>query len=339
MWKKFSLALLLCLFVPYLGMSNSFLFEIFIQIGIFAVLALGLNVVVGLAGLLDLGFMAFFAVGAYTWAIFSSPQITSIFPSIAPFSGIWFYAFLPLAMLFAIGLGCLVGLPSLRLRGDYLAIVTLGFGEMIRVLANNLDHPLNITNGPQGITPVQQPPVTWIVDWLSIPHALATSLFFYFFILVLIGIIIVINLHLKHSRFGRAWMAIRENELAAQAMGISLARTKLLAFITGASFSGLMGAVYAAKQTFISPESFTLLQSIMILCMVILGGAGSIAGAIVGAIVITLLNIEILPALTEHLSAITHIDFSEYQRLIFGVILVSMMIFRPQGLIARKNHV
>jgi branched-chain amino acid transport system permease protein len=309
-------------------------------VGIFAALALGLNIVVGLAGLLDLGYVAFYAVGAYSWAIFGSAQANQIFGGNAfPLAPIWFYAFLLVGLLVAAGTGVLLGLPVLRLRGDYLAIVTLGFGEVIRVLANNLDKPINITNGPKGITPIGRPPLP-----LDIPYSEA----FYFLVLVIVGAVILANRRLEDSHVGRAWEAIREDELAAQAMGVPLVRSKLLAFACGASFAGVMGVLFSAKQVFINPESFTFLESIGVLSMVILGGMGSIPGAVIGATVVTVLNLQVLKGLSLWLNELknagvtvlgyslanlpTQLEPAKYERMIFGVILVLMMIFRPQGI-------
>ena len=360
-----TLAFILVIGIPVAGIENSFLFELVIQISIYAALALGLNIVVGMAGLLDLGYAAFFAIGAYTWAIFGSPQANAfIGGDHFPLPG-WpyFYLFMALAVITAALVGVLIGLPALRLRGDYLAIVTLGLGEVVRVLANNLDHPINITNGPKGISPVERPPVDWIINaahavgWEMEPNH-AVALFFYALVLIIMGVIIVINRRLDRSRFGRAWVAIREDEIAARSMGIPLLRTKVLAFATGAAFSGVMGAIYSAKQMFVSPESFTLLQSITILAMVILGGMGSIQGAILGAAAVTLLNIEVLKSLSEGLNHLRQTGFvldlgfieynfanlssqlepAKYERMIFGLIMVLMMIFRPAGLIPESRH-
>jgi branched-chain amino acid transport system permease protein len=353
--------------VPIAGLSNSFLFELGIQIGIFAALALGLNVVVGQAGLLDLGFAAFFAIGAYTWGIFGSPQASQFiagFPA-AGLPGNYLYLFMALAVITAAITGVLIGLPALRLRGDYLAIVTLGLGEVVRIFANNLDKPVNITNGPQGITPVNRPEVGPLTEFLQaigaerlygrpIDEPIAYAFFFYLLVLLVIGVVILVNIRLANSRFGRAWVAIREDEVAAKAMGIPLLPTKLLAFATGAAFSGAMGAIFAAKQTFVSPESFTLQASINILAFVILGGMGSIGGAVVGAAAVTVLNIGILKDFSDLLNTwrqtgVTILGYNmanlppqlnpaKYERLVFGLILILMMIFRPEGLIPEQRH-
>ncbi|HKB24368.1 MAG TPA: branched-chain amino acid ABC transporter permease [Methylomirabilota bacterium] len=330
----------LLVLMPAIGYFNGYYLEVATQVGIFAALALGLNIVVGLAGLLDLGYVAFYAVGAYSWAIFGSAQANQIFGGNAfPLAPIWFYAFLLVGLLVAAGTGVLLGLPVLRLRGDYLAIVTLGFGEVIRVLANNLDKPINITNGPKGITPIGRPPLP-----LDIPYSEA----FYFLVLVIVGAVILANRRLEDSHVGRAWEAIREDELAAQAMGVPLVRSKLLAFACGASFAGVMGVLFSAKQVFINPESFTFLESIGVLSMVILGGMGSIPGAVIGATVVTVLNLQVLKGLSLWLNELknagvtvlgyslanlpTQLEPAKYERMIFGVILVLMMIFRPQGI-------
>jgi len=340
-WLRAALfAVALLVLMPVIGYYNGYYLEVATQVGIFVALALGLNIVVGLAGLLDLGYVAFFAVGAYTWAIFGSPQANLIFGGGAfPLAPGWFYPFLLVGLLVAAGTGLLLGLPVLRLHGDYLAIVTLGFGEVIRVLANNLDKPINITNGPKGITPIVRPPM---------PFGLPTSEAFYFLVLVIVAVVIVVNRRLEDSHIGRAWEAIREDQLAAQAMGVPLVRAKLLAFACGASFAGVMGVVFSAKQVFINPESFTFLESIGVLAMVILGGMGSIPGAVIGATVVTVLNLQVLKGLSLWLNELknagvtvlgysltdlpTQLEPAKYERMIFGVILILMMIFRPQGI-------
>lgn len=360
-----TILLILLVGVPVAGMENSFLLELFFQIGVYAALALGLNIVVGMAGLLDLGYAAFFAIGAYTWAIFGSPQANEFMSGgNFPLPG-WpyFYLFIALAVISAALVGVLIGLPALRLRGDYLAIVTLGLGEVVRVLANNLDQPINFTNGPKGISPVERPPVGWFQDlagWsgVTLSSNQAYALYFYFLVLAAIGLIVLVNRRLDRSRFGRAWVAIREDEIAARAMGIPLLRTKLLAFATGAAFSGVVGAIFAAKQVYIGPESFTLLQSITILAMVILGGMGSIQGALLGAAAVTLLNIEVLKSMSDGLNHLRQSGFildlgffqydfatlssqlepAKYERMIFGLIMVLMMLFRPTGMIPEKRH-
>ncbi len=361
-WLKLSLGVLtLGILMPILGTINGYYMEVATQVGIFVALALGLNIVVGLAGLLDLGYVAFYAVGAYTWAIFGSPQAEEfISESVArfPLGGSWFFVFLVLGVVVAATTGVLLGLPVLRLRGDYLAIVTLGFGEVIRVLANNLDKPINLTNGPKGITPIVRPPLFFqpLLEAIGIP-APATVLYpiyFYFLVLLIVVVVIQVNRRLEDSHIGRAWEAIREDEVAAQAMGVPLVRMKLLAFACGASFAGVMGVLFSAKQVFINPESFTFLESIGVLAMVILGGMGSISGPILGAAVVTVLNLQVLKGLSLWLNELrnagvtilgynlanlpTQLEPAKYERMIFGIILVLMMIFRPQGILPARRR-
>ncbi|MBS1115839.1 MAG: inner-rane translocator, partial [candidate division NC10 bacterium] len=258
-WLKLALGCLtLAILMPILGTINGYYLEVATQVGIFVALALGLNIVVGLAGLLDLGYVAFYAVGAYTWAIFGSPQASKfISESLVhfPLAGSWFFVFLFLAVGVGALAGILLGLPVLRLRGDYLAVVTLGFGEVIRVLANNLDKPINFTNGPQGITPITRPPLFFVplLEFLGVEASptVLYPLYFYFIVLVIVLVVILVNRRLEDSHIGRAWEAIREDEVAAQAMGVPLVRMKLLAFACGASFAGAMGALFSAKQVFI----------------------------------------------------------------------------------------
>lgn len=265
--------------MPIFGTLNPFYIDVATQAGIFVALALGLNVVVGFAGLLDLGYVAFFAVGAYLWGILSTPQITQINPAWSPVPPIMFYPFVVLGLTIGAIFGILLGLPVLRLRGDYLAIVTLGFGEVIRVLANNLDRPINMTNGSQGIREIERPPLIlagFVRDTLgwNLSDSQLYQQFFYFVVLLIVIFTVVVVSRLKNSRIGRAWEAIREDETAAVAQGIPRVRMKLMAFAVGASFAGAMGVVFASKQLFINPPTFDLLRSINILAMVILGAWG-----------------------------------------------------------------
>jgi branched-chain amino acid transport system permease protein len=361
-WLKLSLGVLTVgVLMPILGTINGYYMEVATQVGIFVALALGLNIVVGLAGLLDLGYVAFYAVGAYTWAIFGSPQARQfISEAVArfPLGGEWFFVFLVLGVIVAAITGVVLGLPVLRLRGDYLAIVTLGFGEVIRVLANNLDKPINFTNGPKGITPIGRPPLFFqpLLERLGIAASPTVLYPIYFYLLVLLIVVVVtqVNRRLEDSHIGRAWEAIREDEVAAQAMGVPLVRMKLLAFACGASFAGAMGVLFSAKQVFINPESFTFLESIGVLAMVILGGMGSIPGAILGATVVTVLNLQVLKGFSLWLNELrnagvvflgynlanlpTQLEPAKYERMIFGVILVLMMIFRPQGFLPARRR-
>jgi branched-chain amino acid transport system permease protein len=373
---KIGLAVLtLLVIIPILGVRNIFYLEVIFQISVFAALALGLNIVVGFAGLLDLGYVAFYAVGAYTWAFFGSQQFYLLheipgtahpnIPFLLPADS--FYLFVFIGVIIAGLTGILLGLPVLRLRGDYLAIVTLGFGEVIRVLANNLDKPLNLTNGPQGITPIQRPTLPpALLDGLRsvmnpiVGHNISEgdfyNLFFYLASLMVILVVIVVVRRLDDSKIGRAWTAIREDETAAIAMGIPLVRMKLAAFAAGASFAGAMGVLFAASRTFVSPESFSFMQSIGVLTMVILGGLGSIPGVILGAAVVTILNVQALQMFSLYLSQLrqsdavipvinfawknlsTQLDPAKYQRMVFGIILILMMIYRPAGLIPAERR-
>ncbi|GGM05104.1 ABC transporter permease subunit [Deinococcus aerophilus] len=418
-WAKLIVGVGSLLFVlPLAGRADSSLLDLSIQIMIFAALALGLNIVVGLAGLLDLGYVAFFAVGAYTWSIFASPRFGEILryygenagatgagtlaiglvlvavtagsmlyirglharlattrlstwsfglagfglvagivlvgrsllvlasgSAAAVAGGIdpsFFWLFLALSIMTAALVGVLIGLPVLKLKGDYLAIITLGLGEVIRVLANNLSL---YTAGSQGITPIGSASVPWFNSFaaaLGFRQDQFYLLFLYALVLIVIAVILLVNVRLDRSRIGRAWIAIRDDEIAAQAMGVPLMQTKLIAFATGASFAGVMGMIFAAKQTFISPESFNLLQSIGVLSMVILGGMGSFSGVILGAAVVTLLNLRILPGLGEASANVPWIpqqaNPGQLQRLIFGSILVAMMLLRPEGLLPNKRR-
>ncbi|MBB6176451.1 branched-chain amino acid transport system permease protein [Anoxybacillus tengchongensis] len=313
--------------------------EVATLVGIYIAMALGLNIVVGLAGLLDLGFVAFFAIGAYTYGIFATTQANNFMPfGQYPLSGESFWVFLIIGCIVAAIFGILLGIPVLRVKGDYLAIVTLGFGEIIRIIFNNLDKPINITNGAMGLASVQ-PPKLFGLEFMYPSQ-------FYYVVLVILLLTIFVVRRLEYSKIGRAWKAVRENEIAAQAMGIPLVRTKLMAFAVGASFSGMMGVVFAAKQTFVDPTSFTLLESITILVMVILGGMGSVPGVILGAALVTILNLQVLTELTNWLNQLSlsgvvsipdALSPAKMQRFIFGVILILFALYRPQGLLPAKN--
>lgn len=334
-------ALCFLLLLPVATGANPYYMEVASNVGIYVAMALGLNIVVGFAGLLDLGYVAFFAAGAYAYAIFATAQANQFIPvewMQFPVSGGFFWPFLIVGLLVAAVFGILLGLPVLKVKGDYLAIVTLGFGEIVRLVFNNLDHPVNITNGPRGIPAISQPEIFGFV--------LNQPIHYYYLVLLVIVFIIIVNKRLESSRLGRAWIAIREDELAAQAMGISLVKTKLLAFATGASFAGIVGVIFAAKQTFIDPTSFILMQSISILVMVILGGNGSVPGVITGAAIVTVLNVSVLQEISQWMNQLsmsgivnipTELDPSKFQRLIFGVILIAIAIFRPAGIIPAKR--
>ena len=292
---------------------------------LYIMLALGLNIVVGYAGLLDMGFIAFYAVGAYLAALLSSPHLVQQFPALLALlpegmhTSIWLI--LPLAALLAAGFGVILGAPTLRLRGDYLAIVTLGFGEIIRILLRNLDRPVNLTNGPKGIAQVD----------LRLP---SVYLYYYLFA-ALVVLILFACIRLERSRIGRAWMAIREDEEAAQAMGLNTLRLKLLAFAIGAAFGGISGALFASFQGFVSPESFTLNESIAVLAMVVLGGMGHIPGVILGCVLLAALP-EALRAsmgpLQQALFGQVLVDPEIIRQLFYGLALILAMLYRPAGL-------
>ncbi|NWK79029.1 ABC transporter ATP-binding protein [Aquitalea sp. LB_tupeE] len=302
---------------------------------LYVMLALGLNIVVGFAGLLDLGFIAFYAVGAYTYALLGSPHFGIHWP---------FYVTIPLGALFAAFFGILLGTPVLRLKGDYLAIVTLGFGEIIRIFMNNLNAPVNITNGPQGINLID-PIRVGAADLGSPINLFGLSLppvyLYYYLFLVLTVIVVIMASRLQHSRIGRAWVALREDQIAASAMGINIRNIKLLAFALGALSGGVAGGLFSAFQGFVSPESFSLLESIMILAMIVLGGMGNIAGVILGAVVLTIAP-EILRDVIGPLQMKTMgrmlIDPENARMLLFGIAMVVMMLVRPEGMLPSKRR-
>ena len=272
---------------------------------IYVITGLGLNIVVGLAGLLDLGYVAFYLCGAYTYALLNVHF------------GLGFWTVLPIGALVGTLFGVLLGFPVLRLRGDYLAIVTLGFGEIIRLIMENWNE---FSFGPSGIANIPRPGFFGID--LSLGQA---TTYLYFLMIGLVIMTIFVVRRLQDSRIGRAWIALREDEIACQAMGVDKVKTKLSAFAMGATWAGMAGVVFAAKTTFINPASFTIWESIIILCVVVLGGMGSIIGVIFGAMILILLP--------EYLRA-----FSEYRQLIFGAILVVMMVFRPGGIVAEARR-
>jgi branched-chain amino acid transport system permease protein len=296
---------------------------------IYVMMALGLNIVVGFAGLLDLGYIAFYAVGAYVYALLASPHLGLHLP---------FWVILPLGAFTACIFGVLLGAPTLKLRGDYLAIVTLGFGEIIRIFMNNLDSPVNITNGPRGINLID-PFMIGSFSFSSSQNIAGVDFsgpqkYYYLLLLLTIGIILV-NVRLQNSRLGRAWEAIREDEIAAQAMGINTRNVKLLAFAMGASFAGVAGGMFAATQGFVSPESFGLFESVIVLAMVVLGGMGHIPGVILGAILLTGFP-EFLRYTMEPLQNLLFhrviIPSETVRLLVFGIALVAIMLYRPAGL-------
>ena len=313
---------------------------------LYVLLALGLNIVVGYAGLLDLGYVAFFAVGAYLFALLGSPHLADAFPFIAAafpqglHLPIW--ATIPVAALVAAFFGVLLGIPVLKLRGDYLAIVTLGFGEIIRVFLNNLDRPINLTNGPKGINQIDS--IKFFGFDLGKTHSFlgieftSVSMYYYLF-LVLVIISIIICYRLENSRIGRAWMAIREDEIAAKAMGINTRNMKLLAFGMGATFGGVSGSMFAAFQGFVSPESFSLMESVMIVAMVVLGGIGHIPGVILGAVLLSALP-EVLRYVAGPLQAMTdgRLDSAILRQLLIALAMIIIMLMRPRGLWPAPDH-
>ena len=331
---------------------------------LYIMLALGLNIVVGFAGLLDLGYIAFFAIGAYLAGLLASPQFAVVIESLQmeyPVAGDWLlhiagdaiaaqgihwsvWVIIPLAALVAGIFGALLGAPTLKLRGDYLAIVTLGFGEIIRIFMNNLNGPVNITNGPQGINLIDPVRIgglslageagsggmVHVANW-SLPSVNA----YYYLFLLLCVLTVFVAQRLQHSRLGRAWIAIREDEIAAKAMGIHVRNVKLLAFAMGAAFGGVAGAMFGAFQGFISPESFTLTESIAVLAMVVLGGIGHIPGVILGAVLLAALP-EILRHTVEPIQTALFghiwIEAEVLRQLLYGLALVLIMLARPAGL-------
>lgn len=280
---------------------NQYYIDILSLAALYALLAIGLNITVGYTGLLDLGYAAFYGIGAYTYAILSTNF------------GLSFWMGLPLGGVVAAFFGLILGLITLRLRGDYLAIITLGFVQIVYLCLNNWD---SVTQGPNGIMQIARPALGAFV--------FREPLHFYYLILVFTVLAAVVVHRLIQSQIGRAWIAIREDEVAAEAMGIDTTWIKTLAFALGAGIAGVAGVLFAARYTFISPESFTFLESVRILSMVVLGGMGSLPGAILGGVLLT-----VLPEMLRGLAS--------YRMLIFGVALVVMMVFRPQGLLGKRQ--
>jgi branched-chain amino acid transport system permease protein len=307
---------------------------------LYILLALGLNIVVGFAGLLDLGYVAFYAVGAYLFALLASPHLTEHLPAVAALfphglhTPIWLA--IPLGAGLAATAGVLLGAPTLKLRGDYLAIVTLGFGEIIRVFLNNLDNPVNITNGPKGIDRID--PLSVFGVSLGEPlHVMGFTLppvtLHYYLFLGLAVLAVIICLRLQHSRLGRAWRAIREDEIAAKAMGLNTRNLKLLAFGLGATFGGVAGVLFASFQGFVSPESFSLQESVMVVAMVVLGGLGHVPGVVLGAFLLASLP-EVLRHVAGPLQAMTggRLDAAILRQLLVALAMIGVMLVRPRGL-------
>jgi len=285
--------------------ADDYLLDIGVLVGVYTILGLGLSIVIGQAGLLDLGYIAFYAIGAYWTALLSTHW------------GVSFWILLPTSAVMAAMFGVVLGYPTLRLRGDYLAIVTLGFGEIIRITLNNWRE---LTNGPMGIMGVPHPTIA-LPGMDALDFGLKVRAY-YFFVLALAAMTVFVGQRLVNSRIGLAWKAIREDELAAGAMGVDVRRAKLLAFGLGAAFAGLAGSFFAGRAGFVSPESFTFAESVLVVCIVVIGGAGSLAGVIVGAVVFI--------ALPELLR-----EAARYRMLAFGVAMVTLALDRPQGLLGR----
>ena len=309
-WAMLSLGLALALLFPLL--TGRYGQDVAISVLVYICLGLGLNIVVGLAGMLDLGYIAFYGVGAYTYGLLSIHYDLS------------FWLALPVAGSTACVAGCIIGYPTLRMRGDYLAIVTLGFGEIVRIILNNW---MSLTNGPNGILGIQSPGIylPTFVDGFSIEHLYLKKLHMIYYVILALAIFTIIAVHrLNFSRIGRAWEAIREDETAAELMGVNTFKLKLLAYAMGAVFAGLAGAFFAARMRFVSPESFTFIESATVLAMVVLGGMASIPGIIIGA-----LALIVLPEVFR--------EFELYRMLALGGAMVLMMQFRPEGIIPAKR--
>lgn len=330
LWAGFALIAAALMMLPFVvGMQGQTWVRVVNVALLYVMLSLGLNIVVGFAGLLDLGYIAFYAVGAYLYALLASPHFDLHLP---------FWIILPIGFLVACLFGVLLGAPVLKLRGDYLAIVTLGFGEIIRIFINNLNEPVNITNGPQGITlidPVRLGPISFSGTDRLAGLDFTSPVKYYYLLLALVMGIIFITVRLQDSRIGRAWEAIREDEIAAQAMGINLRNMKLLAFAMGASFGGVAGGMFSAIQGFISPESFGLFESIIVLAMVVLGGMGNIPGVILGAVLLAIFPeaLRYMAPLQKATFGRELIDPEAARLLIFGLAMILIMRFRPAGIL------
>ena len=341
---------LICSPLIFEGMGMLFMTRIMALVGLYVMLALGLNIVVGFAGLLDLGYIAFYAIGAYSGVIVGA-AVFKYFPALGPYT---FFMMIPVAAAFAALTGLALGTPVLRLRGDYLAIVTLGFGEIVRIIINN--DAFGLTNGPAGLPRAgQNIPKPFGLEWMQnhlffqIPNLgangfnfqFSSNLYWYYIIVLLCCLAVLVVNRLDNSRLGRSWAAMREDEVAAESMGVSIMQAKLWAFALGAVWGGIAGLTFANFQQFVSPESFTFMESVFVVCTVVIGGMGSIPGAIVGALLIQgtpelirgfaasgMLNLS-----AEQVSAI-----SNYRNLVFGLVMVLMMVWRPQGIIPSKRR-
>ena len=346
----FLLAALALLVLPLIAQQAGNFWVRILDFGLlYVLLALGLNIVVGYAGLLDLGYVAFYALGAYMFGLLASPQLGETFANIrhAFPTGLHtpFWVVIPAGAALAGLFGVLLGTPTLKLRGDYLAIVTLGFGEIIRVFINNLDAPVNITNGPKGISQIDSINLFGLVNLGKTQTVFGFELpavtNYYYLFLTLVVVSVVICYRLERSRIGRAWMAIREDEIAAKAMGINTRNMKLLAFGMGATFGGVSGVMFATFQGFISPESFSLQESVMIVAMVVLGGIGHIPGVVLGALLLSALP-EVLRWVSGQLDLqmITggRLDAAILRQLLIALAMIGIMLSRPRGLWPQPEH-
>jgi len=309
-WVWLVVVLVLALLFPVF--TTRYAQDVAVNVLIYICLGLGLNIVVGLAGMLDLGYIAFYGIGAYSYALLNIHY------------GLSFWVCLPLAAFLSCIAGCIIGYPTLRMRGDYLAIVTLAFGEIVRLILNNW---MSLTNGPNGILGIKVPGIFYpsFFNGFSMEHLWLKKLHYLYYVALMLAIVTIISVYrLNYSRIGRAWESIREDETAAELMGVNTFLLKLLAYAMGAVFAGLAGAFFASRMRFVSPESFTFLESAMVLCMVVLGGMGSIPGIILGAAALI-----VLPELFR--------EFELYRMLAFGAAMVVMMLFKPSGLIPAKR--
>lgn len=301
-----------CCAMVYPHLFGRYEVDVAINVMVYLCLGLGLNIVIGLCGLLDLGYIAFYGVGAYTYALFSVHY------------GLPFWIALPFCAVFAAIAGSIIGYPTLRMRGDYLAIVTLGFGEIVRIILNNW---MSLTNGPNGILGIKAPGIYWpdFADGFTLEHIWLKKLDSLYYVIFGLMIVTIVSVYrLNYSRIGRAWEAIREDETAAELMGVNTFLFKLWAYAAGATFGGLAGAFFSARMRFVAPESFTFLESAMVLAMVVLGGLGSIPGVFLGALA--------LVALPEVFR-----EFELYRMLVFGGVMTLMMVFKPEGLWPSKR--
>ena len=305
--------IIIVLILPWI--TDNYAKDVAINVLIYISLGLGLNVVVGLAGLLDLGYIAFYAVGAYTYALLNTQY------------GVPFWIALPLGCVISAMAGTAIGYPTLKMRGDYLAIVTLGFGEIIRIVLNNWD---KVTQGPNGVLGIKAPGFFYPAvgeAGFHFGHFYMKNLSWLYYLILIIAVITLVSVYrLNHSRIGRAWMAVREDETAAELTGIHTTRVKLMAYILGSIFAGFAGAFFAAKVRYVNPSSFVFLESALVLCIVVLGGMGSIPGIILGAAAII-----VIPEVFRGLEL--------YRMAAFGGAMTVMMVFRPEGLIPAKPRI